>query len=77
MHNENRIEGIYCRHDDAYTVPARDTGAGIHVEMDLIGDVDIRVWPNGRALETRRTDLDLLCGAGKLKLILLKDHRDE
>lgn len=45
----NRIQGIYGRHDFTYTVPAGEPGAGATVEMDLLGDDDLRVWPNGRS----------------------------
>lgn len=45
----NKIDGIYGRHDFTYTVPAGEPGAGASVDMDLIGDDDLRVWPNGRS----------------------------
>jgi hypothetical protein len=41
-------EGIYGRHDFTYTVPAGEPGAGANVDMDLVGDDDLRLWPNGR-----------------------------
>lgn len=45
----NRIQGIYGRHDFTYTVPAGEPGAGASVDMDLMGDDDMRVWPAGRS----------------------------
>lgn len=45
----NSIDGIYGRHEFTYTVPAGEPGAGTSVDMDLIGDDDVRLWPNGRS----------------------------
>lgn len=45
----NAIEGIYGRHDFTYTVPAGEPGAGASVDMELLGDDDMRLWPNGRS----------------------------
>lgn len=45
----NKIQGSYGRHDFSYTVPAGEPGAGATVDMDLMGDDDIRLWPKGRA----------------------------
>ncbi len=43
----NSIEGVYGRHDFTYTVPAGEPGA--RVDMDLIGNDDMRLWPKGRS----------------------------
>lgn len=50
----NRIDGIYGRHDFTYTVPAGEPGAGKSVDMDLMGDDDLRLWPNGRAPDPQK-----------------------
>ena len=47
----NRIEGDYGRHDFGYTVPAGEAGAGARVDMDLMGDDDMRFWPAGRSTD--------------------------
>jgi len=44
----NKIQGQYGRHDFTYTVPAGEPGAGATVEMELLGDDDMRLWPRGR-----------------------------
>lgn len=43
-----RLQGDYGRHDFSYVIPAGEAGAGARVEMDLIGDDDLRLWPTGR-----------------------------
>lgn len=43
-----RLQGEYGRHDFSYVVPAGEAGAGSRVEMDLLGDDDLRLWPTGR-----------------------------
>ncbi len=50
----NEIQGRYGRHDFTYTVPAGEPGAGATVDMDLIGDDDMRVWPNGRSSDPEK-----------------------
>lgn len=45
----NTLQGIYGRHDFTYTVPAGEPGAGATVDMDLLGDDDMRLWPKGRS----------------------------
>tara|TARA_R110002126_G_scaffold118819_1_gene259402 strand:- start:99 stop:506 length:408 start_codon:yes stop_codon:yes gene_type:complete len=45
----NSIDGVYGRHDFTYTVPTGEAGAGANVDMDLIGDDTMRLWPNGRS----------------------------
>lgn len=45
----NALQGIYGRHDFTYTVPAGEPGAGNRVDMDLMGEDDMRLWPNGRS----------------------------
>jgi len=45
----NTLQGVYGRHDFSYTVPAGEPGAGANVDMDLLGDDDMRLWPNGRS----------------------------
>tara|TARA_R110000787_G_scaffold21008_1_gene62396 strand:+ start:1285 stop:1632 length:348 start_codon:yes stop_codon:yes gene_type:complete len=44
----NRIEGDYGRHDFSYVVPAGEPGAGATVDMDLMSDDEVRIWPTGR-----------------------------
>lgn len=44
----NRITGEYGRHDFSYIVPAGETDAGRTVDMDLLGDEEMRLWPAGR-----------------------------
>lgn len=44
----NRIEGAYGRHSFSYIVPAGETGAGLRVDMDLLGEYDMQLWPKGR-----------------------------
>ncbi|MGB0630990.1 MAG: hypothetical protein ACPGRZ_09865 [Alphaproteobacteria bacterium] len=43
-----RMYGDYGRHDFRYVVPAGEAGAGNTVEMDLLGEDDMQLWPNGR-----------------------------
>jgi len=50
----NSIDGIYGRHEFTYTVPAGEPGGGTSVDMDLIGDDDLRLWPNGRSPDPRK-----------------------
>ena len=50
----NSIDGIYGRHDFTYTVPAGEPGAGATVDMDLVGDDDMRVWPTGRSPDPQK-----------------------
>lgn len=50
----NTIEGIYGRHDFTYTVPAGEPGAGNTVDMDLLGDDDLRLWPDGRSPDPQK-----------------------
>ncbi|MFT5487035.1 MAG: hypothetical protein ACI9JL_003784 [Paracoccaceae bacterium] len=50
----NSIDGIYGRHDFTYTVPAGEPGAGASVDMELLGDDDLRVWPNGRSPDPQK-----------------------
>ena len=45
----NTLQGIYGRHDFTYTVPAGEPGAGANVDMELLGDDDMRLWPRGRS----------------------------
>ncbi|CAN0556225.1 unnamed protein product [Laminaria digitata] len=45
----NRIDGLYGRHDFTYTVPAGEPGAGATVDMDLLDEDDLWLWPTGRA----------------------------
>jgi hypothetical protein len=45
----NKLQGQYGRHDFSYTVPAGEQGAGATVDMELLGDDDLRLWPTGRA----------------------------
>lgn len=47
----NKIQGIYGRHDFIYTAPAGEAGAGAKVDMDLLGDNDLRLWPTGRSTD--------------------------
>ena len=44
----NSIEGVCGRHDFTYTVPAGEPGA--RVDMDLIGNDDMHLWPKGRSI---------------------------
>ena len=44
-----KIQGDYGRHDFSYVVPADEANAGKTVDMDLMGDEDMRLWPTGRA----------------------------
>ncbi|MEK9645629.1 MAG: hypothetical protein VW547_08795 [Alphaproteobacteria bacterium] len=44
----NRIQGDYGRHDFSYIVPGGEENAGKRVDMDLWGDDDMQLWPNGR-----------------------------
>ena len=44
-----KIQGDYGRHDFSYVVPAGEAAAGTTVDMDLMGDEDMRLWPTGRA----------------------------
>lgn len=50
----NSIDGIYGRHEFTYTVPVGEPGAGTSVDMDLIGDDDVRLWPNGRSPDPQK-----------------------
>lgn len=43
-----RITGDYGRHEFSYVVPAGEPGAGTAVDMDLLGEDDMRLWPAGR-----------------------------
>lgn len=43
-----KMSGEYGRHDFRYVVPAGEAGAGNTVEMDLLSDDDMQLWPNGR-----------------------------
>ena len=47
----NRIDGDYERHAFSYIVPAGETGAGSRVDMDLLGEYDMQLWPKGRGAE--------------------------
>jgi hypothetical protein len=44
----NKLQGQYGRHDFSYAVPAGEPGAGATVDMELLGDEDLRLWPTGR-----------------------------
>ena len=44
----NRIQGDYGRHYFTYIVPAGEEGAGRTVDMDQLGEYDMRLWPTGR-----------------------------
>jgi hypothetical protein len=55
----NSIDGVYGRHDFTYTVPAGEPGAGASVDMDLIGDDDMRVWPNGRSADPEKAGMQI------------------
>lgn len=50
----NKIQGIYGRHDFTYTVPAGEPGAGATVDMDLLGDNDLQLWPTGRGADAQK-----------------------
>lgn len=50
----NSIDGIYGRHDFTYTVPAGEPGAGKSVDLELLGDDDMRLWPNGRSPDPQK-----------------------
>lgn len=47
----NRISGEYSRHAFSYIVPAGEEGAGSQVDMDLLGEYDMRLWPKGRTAD--------------------------
>jgi len=44
-----KMQGDYGRHDFSYAAPAGEPGAGSKVDLDLMGDDDMQLWPNGRS----------------------------
>lgn len=43
-----KMTGDYGRHDFRYVVPAGEAGAGNTVEMDLLSEEQMQLWPSGR-----------------------------
>lgn len=50
--NKTRMQGQYDRHYFSYVVPPSDPGAGIAIDMTLMGETTVRLKPGDRPEET-------------------------
>ena len=54
-----KMNGDYGRHDFRYTVPAGEAVAGSTVEMDLLSDEEMQLWPTGSQPNAKAADAQM------------------